>query len=203
MKSNTLSKIFIITPLTLLILYGCGVVDQYKRHQNESTESYYAPDNLNSNTQKTGILLVDAISEKVSNTLSLSGVAIQNIKEPNNIILIGSFKTGSFLSQQSGVVVIPNLQTGKYRIIKVNMANVNMWEVVYMPKTNEYIVEIKAGKAHYFGQVNIQHPFGSTDRVIKNNYNKTRELESWKMVVEKYKESPWVNIINTRNNRLQ
>ena len=135
--------------------------------------------------------------------MPLSGVAIVNIKAPEKEITVGSFKTGGVLSQISGVVVIPNLMPGIYRIVKIRTQNVNMWETLYMPVTKEYEVEIKAGSPVYFGQIYVRHPMGTTDREISVKYEKSREIDSWKKVINKYNESLWAKIINEHINKLQ
>ena len=192
--------LFLLT--TLLI--GCtAVTEQFKRNYQESTESYYAPDNLGTDIQSTGILLIDAVKKVTFNTMPISGASIVNIDNPEKKIIFGSFKTGGFLSQGSGVVVIPNLKPGAYKIVKIKTQNVNMWETLFMPKTKEYEIVIFAGKPSYFGRIEVKHPMGTTNRIIKLNHEPSREVESWKLVVEKYKESPWVNIINSHIRELK
>ncbi|MGC2049135.1 MAG: hypothetical protein WA635_11065 [Gallionella sp.] len=196
MKWNKLHPVTAIICLTVVLLNGCGITEKIKSNYQVTIESYYAPDDLNADTQNTGLLLVDAVSEKSLNTMSLSGVAIVNTNKPKKIIFSGSFKAGSFLSQISGVVVIPNLQPGKYRIIKINTWSANMWETIFMPDTREYEIEISAGKPVYFGQIKVRQPAGSTDIELNIIYDKNRETEAWKMVVDKYNVSPWVKKIN-------
>jgi hypothetical protein len=179
-----------------ILLNGCGITEKIKSNYQVTIESYFAPDDLNSDTQSTGLLLVDGVSEKALNTMTLSGVAIVNTNKPDKIIFSGSFKPGSFLSQISGVVVIQNLQPGKYRIIKINTWSANMWETIFMPDTKEYEIEIGSGKPVYFGQIKVRQPTGSTDIELNINYDKNRETEAWKMVVDKYNTSPWVKKIN-------
>jgi hypothetical protein len=202
MKWNWLLRVLLL-PSLLVLLNGCAVTEQIKQNYQEASESYYVPEQLNGSPQDTGILLVDAVTEKTLNTMPLSGVAIANLREPEKAIVFGSFKKGGFLSQQSNVVVIPNLQPGTYKIVKINTQNVNMWETVYMPTTKEFEVEINAGKPTYFGQIQVKHPFGSTDRKIAVRYDKNREAESWKMVGDKYSDSPWVAVINTHIKELK
>ena len=163
MNWNKLHPATLLICLTAVLLSGCGITEKIKSNYQVTIESYYAPDDLNADTQSTGLLLVDGVSEKALNTMLLSGVAIVNTNKPEKIIFFGSFKTGSFLSQISGVVVIPNLQPGKYRIIKINTWSANMWETIFMPNTKEYEIEISAGKPVYFGQIKVQQPNGSTD----------------------------------------
>lgn len=182
--------------LAAILLHGCGFTERIKSNYQVTIESYYAPDDLNADTQNTGLLLVDGVSEKALDTMALSGVAIVNTNKPKKIIFSGSFKPGNFLSQISGVVVFQNLQPGKYRIIKINTWNANKWETIFMPDTKEYEIEINAGKPVYFGQVNVRQQTGSTDIDMYINYDKNRETEAWRMVVDKYKESPWVKKIN-------
>jgi len=185
------------------LINGCGVTEQIKQNYQESMQTYYAPESLESNTQSTGILLVDAVTTKIANTMPLSGVAIVNVNDAGKEITIGSFKTGGLLSQQSGVVIIPNLQPGIYKIVKIRTQNVNMWETLNMPDTKEFEVEISAGKPIYFGQIQVKHPFASTDRAISVKHDKTRESESWKLVLDKYSESPWGAIIDAQINALK
>jgi hypothetical protein len=196
MKLNKLHPATILICITVTLLNGCSVAKKIQSNFQVTIESYYAPDNLNADTQSTGLLLVDAVSEKALNTMLLSGVAIANINDPEKIIYSGSFKAGSFLSQISGVVVIPNLQPGKYKIIKINTWNANMWETIFLPDTREYEIEISAGNPVYFGQIKVRQQIGSTDIDINVNYDKKRETEAWMMVVDKYDVSPWVNKIN-------
>jgi len=58
--------------------------------------------------------------------MSLSGIAIAKTDNTDSIIYSCSFKTGGSLNQISGVVVIPNLQPRKYKIIIINTWNMNM-----------------------------------------------------------------------------
>jgi hypothetical protein len=196
MNWNKLHPATLLICLTAVLLSGCGITEKIKSNYQVTIESYYAPDDLNADTQSTGLLLVDGVSEKALNTMLLSGVAIVNTNKPEKIIFFGSFKTGSFLSQISGVVVIPNLQPGKYRIIKINTWSANMWETIFLPNTKEYEIEISAGKPVYFGQIKVHQPNGSTDIELYINYDKNRETEAWRMVVDKYNVSPWVKKIN-------
>lgn len=183
-----------------LILNGCAVGNQLKQNFQEAIEFYPQIESLNSDAQHTGLLLVDAVKNKVLSlsTLSLSGVAIVSVNNPEKMILSGSFKTGGFLSQNSDVVVFSGLQPGGYKIVKINIMWNLMWETLYMPAAKEFEIEIGAGKATYLGQINVEHPMFSTDRIIKITYNKERELESWKMVNEKFHNSTWTEIINAK-----
>jgi hypothetical protein len=196
MKLNKSHPAILLVCLATILLNGCGVTEKIKSNYQVTIESYYAPDDLNADTQSTGLLLVDGVSVKALDTMSLSGVAIVNTNNTKKIIFSGSFKPGSFLSQISGVVVIQNLQPGKYRIIKINTWNANRWETIFMPDTKEYEIEINAGKPVYFGQINVRQQVGSADIELNINYDKNRETEAWRMVVDKYKASPWVKKIN-------
>jgi hypothetical protein len=42
----------------------------------------------------------------------------------------------------------------------------------------------------------VHQPNGSTDIELYINYDKNRETEAWRMVVDKYNLSPWVKKIN-------
>jgi len=196
MKWNKLHPAALLICLAVVLLDGCAVAEKIQSNYQVTIESYYAPDELNADPQNTGLLLVDGISEKALNTMSLSGVAIVNTNNPENIIFSGSFKSGSFLSQISGVVVVQNLRPGKYRIKRINTWNENMWETIFMPDTSEYEIEISAGKPVYFGQIKVRQPIGSADIELNINYDKNRETEAWRMVVDKYSASPWVKKIN-------
>jgi len=196
MKRNHLQPVTLSLCLTVLLLNGCSVTERIKSGYQLTIESYYAPDDLNADTRSTGLLLVDGVSEKKSISMSLSGVAIVNAKYPEKIIYSGSFKTGNFLSPLSGVVVIPNLQPGKYRIIKINTWNESMWETIFMPDTREYEMEIVAGRPVYFGRIRVRQPAGSANSEIYIDYDKYRETEAWNMVMGKYNTSPWVKTIN-------
>lgn len=191
MKKGLLYVTFLFSITSLM--YGCAGVDEaLKGHFEETSVYYVAPKQLNGSPQETGILLVDAISTRMlSNKMPLTGVAITNIKEPEKLIAFGSISTG-FLSPSSGVVVIPNLRPGTYKIIKIKVANVNFWELLHMPNTKDFEVEIYAGKPTYFGQVQAKR-----DNSISIQYDKAREAESWGKVVDAYSDSPWVTLINT------
>jgi hypothetical protein len=209
MKWNWLHRILLLISV-LVLLNACAFFEQVNRNieqtHQERMESYDVPEQLNGNPQNTGILLVDAIMENAFNNLYLSGVAIANTtntREPGKPILLGSFKKGGFLSQLSHVVVVPNLQPGIYKIVKVQTDNQKAWETTYMPITKEFEVAIYAGDPTYFGQINIRAPFGSADRIISIKYDKKREADSWKMVMEKYSDSPWVTVINTHIKELR
>jgi len=196
MKWNKLHPATAIICLAVILLNGCGVTEKIKSNYKVTIESYYAPDDLNADTQSTGLLLIDGVSEKSPNKMSLSGAAIVNTNNPGKIIYSGSFKPGGFLSQISGVVVIQNLRPGKYRLIKINTWSTNMWETIFMPNTREYEFDISAGKPVYFGQIKVSQPSGSLDIELNINYDKNRETEAWKLVVDKYNDSPWVKKIN-------
>jgi hypothetical protein len=71
-----------------------------------------------------------------------------------------------------------------------------------MPMGN-IAIEVKANIPVYYGQIQIQMPWGSTSRKIKLNYVKKREIESWKMVSNKYNDSPWVTIIDEHIKNLE
>ena len=196
MKRNELQPIAFLICMTALLLNGCGFTEKIKRNYQVTIESYYAPDELNADPKGTGLLLVDALSEKKGNSMALSGVAIVNTNNPDKIIYSGSFKTGNFLSPLSGVVVIQNLQPGKYRIVKINTWSENMWETIFMPDSREYEMEIAAGKPVYFGRIKVRPAPGSANSEIYVDYNKNRETEAWNLVVGKYNTSPWVKAIN-------
>ncbi len=195
MNRNVLHQAILLILISVLLLTGCGAAEQFKKNYQESTEAYYAPENLDGDTRNTGLLVIDAVTKKALNTMSLSGVAIINIDKPEKKIVFGSFQTGGLLSQRSGVVVVPNLLPGTYRVVKINTSNANMWETLYMPPTKEFEIEIKSGSPAYFGQIQARHPMGTTDRVITIKYDKNRERTSWKMVVDKYEKSKWKQII--------
>jgi len=197
-RSNKYLRVLICC-VAILILNSCAVGEQLKRNYQEATETYPPVVTINSDIQKTGILLVDAAEKKSS----LSGIAVVNLNNPEQVILSGSFKTGGFLSPNSGVSVLSGLHSGKYRLIKVLMRSQKMWETIYMPSTKEFEVEIDAGRAVYMGQIDIEHPMFSTDRIIKINYTKERELDSWKMVNEKFNNSTWKEIINSNMENLR
>ncbi len=202
MKWNMLHQVSLLTCIFVL-LNGCGFAEHFKRTYQEAGETYFAPENLGADTQNTGLLLVDAVTKHMLDTVRLFGVAIASIEDPGKTIIIGSFQTGGFLSQRSGVVVIPNLQPGTYKIVKTRTQTVHEWETLYMPTSKEFEIEISAGKPVYFGQIQIRWLFPSTDREIRIQYDKKREAESWKMVVDKYSESPWITIINTHIKSLE
>jgi len=189
----------VLLAATTALLYGCGgVTEHLEKNFEEASVPYKPPEQLNGSPQDTGILLVDALSTKMlSNKMGLTGVAIANLKEPEKPIVFGSIRSG-FLSPETGVVVIPNLQPGTYKIIKIKTANVNYWELLHMPNTKDFEVEIYAGKPTYFGQIQVKRG-GS----ISIQYDKTREAESWGKVVDKYSDSPWVTVINTHVKELK
>jgi hypothetical protein len=184
---------------TTALLYGCGgLAEHMERYFEEASVAYNPPEQLNGSPQDTGILLVDALSTRIlSNRMGLTGVAIANLKEPEKPIVFGSISSG-FLSPPTGVVVIPNLQPGTYKIIKIETANVNYRELLYMPNTKDFEVEIYAGRPTYFGQIQVKR-----DGSISIQYDKTREAESWGKVVDKYSDSPWVTVINTHVKELR
>jgi hypothetical protein len=179
---------------TVVMVNGCAVGEQYQRHIKESMESYPPPKDLNCEKEK-GLLLVDAISKKPGNTLSLSGAAIFNVDDPGKTILSGDFKTGGPLSPTSGVVVFPNLNPGTYRVLKIHMWNVNMWETLFMPTTKEFEIKIEPDKAYYFGQISVQQKFGSIERNIEVKSSPDRKVKSWGKVTEKFPDSSCLPII--------
>lgn len=196
MKRSLLLRTLLLIYIAALLLNGCASLEQIEKNNQEVQQAYNAPENLGANTQRTGLLLVDAVTKKALNTMPLEGVVIVNIKEPGMEIVFGTFNTGGFLSGRSGVVVIPNIQPGTYKIVKIKTSNANYWEVLNMPVTKEYEIGIKSGDPVYFGQIEVKHPIGTTDRIIKIKHEISREIESWKLVVDNYKDSPWVDIIN-------
>jgi hypothetical protein len=174
---------------------GCAVGEQFQKNIQESKESYPPPKDLNCEKDK-GLLLVDAITSRPGNTLSLIGAAIINTNDPGKVILSGAFKTGGLLSQTSGVVVFPNLTPGTYKILKIHMWNVNMWETLYMPTTTEFEIKIEPDKAYYFGQISAHQKFGgSVDRKIEVKFSLDRKTKSWGKVIEKFPDSPCLPII--------
>ena len=199
-----------VKPLTTLciaavlsLIHGCAVTEQMQRNFQEASEAYYAPEQLNGDPQETGLLLIDAVTEKLFNTMPLSGVAISNIDTPATPILVGSFKKGGILSQLSGVVVVPNLQPGTYRIIKINTQNANMWEAFPLPANKPFEVQVRRGQLSYLGQIHVKHPVGTTNREVSILHDKRREAEAWSMVVDKYGGSPWSDAITARIKELK
>ena len=188
--------VFITFILTLP--YGCGFPEHFKQNLQESSESYNAPEQLSGDPKDTGILLVDAFKKIAFNEMLLSGVAVVDTSGLQKPITYGSFRRGGFLSQISGVVVIPNLRPGTYRIVKIKTENVNVWETLPLPITEEFEVEVRAGEPTYFGRIHVKQPFASPQREITIQYDKNREAESWKMVADKYSDSPWTTIIAKR-----
>lgn len=187
--------LFTITSL----MYGCaGVGESLKEYFEEASTSYNPPAQLNGSIQETGILLVDAISTRMLfNKMALTGVAIVNIKDPEKLLVVGAISSG-FMSPSSGVVVIPNLWPGTYKIIKIKTANANYREVLYMPNTKDFEVDVYAGKPTYFGQIQA-----SRDNSISIQYGKAREAESWLKVVDRYSDSSWISLINTHIKELR
>lgn len=195
MNGNRCPRLVSILCAACIMLGSCAVTEQIQKNYQEAAESYPAPGSLGANVNETGLLVVDAVMKKALNTMPLTGVAIANVSDPGDEILSGSFKTGGFLSQLSGVVVFPNLSPGTYRIVKVRTENVNMWETTFLPGTAEFEVEIAAGTPVYFGQIAIRHPVGSTERQIAVNYDGERESLAWQMVAERYQGSEWLPAI--------
>ncbi len=79
-------------------------------------------------------------------------------------------------------------------------ANVSFQETLKLPIGN-IAIEVKANTAVYYGQIQI--PWDSTDREIKLKYVKKREIESWKMVSDRYNDSPWATIIDEHIKNLE
>ena len=203
MRGYLSARTTLITLALGLLLSGCAVAGQFERNLQESFEAYYAPENLDADPRATGLLLVDAVARAPLNTMSLSGVAVVNVEDPETATAVGSFKTG-FLGQTSGVVVIPNLQPGTYRLVKIRTFGVNRGlETLYMPATTEFEIEVRANTPVYFGQIQVRHPMFSTDREIELDYVKAREVNSWRMVADKYKESEWAEIVEAHIKSLQ
>lgn len=178
----------------LVMVGGCAVGEQFQRNVQESMESYPPPKDLGCDKGK-GLLLVDAVSSKPGNTLSLLGAAIVNTNDPGKTILSGAFKTGGPLSPTSGVVIFPNLTPGTYKILKIHMWNVNMWETLYVPTTKEFEITIEPDKAYYFGQISAHQKFGSIERSIEVKLNPDRKIKSWGKVIEKFPDSSCLPII--------
>lgn len=179
-------------------LGGCAATEELQSSFRESTTTYSPPANLNADPQSTGLLLVDAITRKPLNEMPLSGAVITEVNNPGKTIQAGSFQTGGFLSPLSGIVVFSDLAPGTYRIVKIRTQNINMWETIELPNNDEYLIKVSAGTPAYFGRIEVKHPFGTTKREVTLKHDKSREGESWKMVVSKYGESPWAEPINRR-----
>ena len=193
-----------LLPLFVLSFAGaCAVTERFEQNYQEATAVYPEPVDLDAAPQNTGLLLIDAVTKKALNTMPLSGVAIANLDDPETEITAGSFRSGGFLGQMSGVVVIPGLKPGPYRITRLRTQNANFWESLNMPETADFIIEVRANSPTYFGQVQIVHPVGTTDREIKIDYRKKREVEAWRKVSDRYAGSPWIANIAEHTRNLQ
>lgn len=201
MKGSLSPRITLLTLALVILLSGCAGVEQFQRNLQESFETYHAPKNLDADPRATGLLLVDAVKKDLFNPMSLSGVAIANVEDLETATTVGTFRSG-FLSD-SGVVVIPNLKPGTYRLIKIRLWNLNGWDTVWMPSTEEFKIEIGANAPVYFGQIHVRHPMFTTDREIELHYDKAREVTSWRMVAEKFKESEWSEIVEAHIESLE
>jgi len=179
----------------VMMFNSCAVVEQYQKNIQESRVSYPHLKDLHCEKGK-GLLLVDAITSRPGNTLSLNGAAIINIAAPEKIILSGSFNTAGFLSPLSGVVVFPRLDAATYRVLKINMWNVNMWETLYMPPTEEFEITVEADKAYYLGLISArQTPGGAMNRKIEIRLMPDRELDSWQKLINKFPDSNCLAVV--------
>ena len=132
--------------------------------------------------------------------MAFSGVTIASLNEPGKKISTGSFYTGGFFGRNSGVVIIPGLAPGFYNIIEITIRHEDLQHNVNM-RIADIAIEVKANTAVYYGQIQI--PWDSTDREIKLKYVKKREIESWKMVSDRYNDSPWATIIDEHIKNLE
>lgn len=202
MEILNIRSTLILTIIVVTMLTSCAVTEQYKNYFKETSEIYEQTKDLNANIDTTGLILIDAVSSKTGNKLSLIGVEIFDTQSPDNSILRASFNSG-FLMTNTGVVVIKDIQPGTYRINKLKFWNVNLTEIVYVPKTSEYEVKVIARKPTYFGQINVRQSFGSADREYEIKYDKVGEVEAWKKVLSKYEKSSWAKTIQAYLNGLQ
>jgi hypothetical protein len=207
MKHRNIPKM-LLSLFVFVFINSCtasvALVEQYKQVE---IISYHAPEDLNGDAQNAGLLLIDAVrKDALLPPWALTGVTIASLNEPDKKISTGSFKTGGFFGRNSGIVIIHSLAPGFYNIIEITV----VWESpegdvrydVYMPMGN-IAIEVKANTPAYYGQIQIQMPWGSTSREIKLNYVKKREIESWKMVSNKYNDSSWVTIIDEHIKNLE
>lgn len=188
------NRMAVLTLALGFLLSGCAFVEQFDRNFQEALETYEAPENLDADPRTTGLLLVDAVAKWPLNSMSLVGVAIANVEDPETVTTHGAFRTG-FLGQLSGVVVIPNLRPGVYRLIKIKTWNVNRRQTNYMPATTEFEIEVRANRPAYIGQIKVRQRMFSMDMELQLDYDKGREVDSWQMVVDKYKESEWAKVV--------
>ncbi len=208
MKHRNIPKI-LLSLFVFVFINSCALPAAIiAQAQQMETFSYYAPEDLNGDAQNTGLLLIDAVRKDgfLLPSWGLSGVTIASLNEPGKEISIGSFNTGGFFGRDSGVVIIPGLTPGLYRIIRASsqyvdlQANVSFQETLKLPIGN-IAIEVKANTPVYYGQIQLLK--GSTGRKMKLKYEKKREIESWKMVSDKYNDSPWVTIIDEHIKNLE
>ena len=78
--------------------------------------------------------------------------------------------------------------------------NLNVQRTLNRP-TGDTTIEVRANAIVYFGQIRI--PTNPRDRDIELKYVKKREIESWKMVLDKYSDSPWATMIDEHIKNLE
>jgi hypothetical protein len=192
-------------PKILLSLFVFFFINSCAHSEIERTH-YYAPEDLNGDAQNTGLLLIDAVWIRgfFDATSPLGGVTISGHGKE---ISTGSFGTG-FLGMMRGAIIIPGLTPGFYRIIRGSLkiktaATVMNIEFPLESSMGGNAIEVKANTIVYFGQIQIRDTVFPRSREIKLEYDKGREIESWKMVSNKYNDSPWVTIIDEHIKNLE
>jgi hypothetical protein len=213
MKHRNIPKI-LLSLFVFVFINSCALptalIAQAQQGENwEQVEitNYYVPEDLNGDAQNTGLLLIDAV-RKTSHyrQWAFSGVTIASLNEPGKKISTGTFYTRVFFGRNSGVVIIPGLAPGFYNIIEITIRhkdlqlNKDLQHNVNM-RIADIAIEVKANTAVYYGQIQI--PWDSTDKEIKLKYVKKREIESWRMVSNRYNDSPWATIIDEHIKNLE
>lgn len=191
-----------LSPIACTLIFfsivSCSFPQHFKENYQASLENYPTPEQLSGSPENSGLMIVDAVTEKALNSMPISGASIVNLLEPEAMITAGSFKQGGLFSDLSGVVVFSNLKPGNYRIVKIKTQNANMWEVLSLPNSKEFEIEVVEGKVSYLGQIKIKHPFATTKREISLEYQASRESEALNITVTKFNQSSWAPIIQTQ-----
>ena len=196
MRSTSSRLGSVLSTAVVLLIVGFAAVEDAAPVLFGDEDIYLKVESLGTDTQDTGLLLVDAIKKGARGSMGLEGVTVVSVNGPAKKLLAGPFKKGGLLSQYAGFVVVPGLPPGTYRITKAKLSNGQEWERLDLPGIEDLEVNIVAGKPVYLGQLTIRHPIGTLRREFDLRYDKAREAKCWKLVTTKFSDSPWVEKIN-------
>ena len=196
MRSTSSRLGSVLSTAVVFLIIGVAAVEDAAPGLFGDEDVYLTVKSLGTDTQGTGLLLVDAIKKSTRGSSGPEGVTVVSVSDPAKAFKAGRFKQGGWLSQDAGLVVVPGLPPGTYRITKAKVISGQEWETLDLPGIEDLKVDIVAGKPVYVGQLTIRHPIGTLRREFDLRYDKAREAKCWKVVTTSFSDSPWVEKIN-------